>query len=103
MIYILEYSRNFYHARFYVGMCANGRLEMRVAEHRAGQGAKINAAAARNGIGMQPVLVFPQGNRSLEILIKRKHNTPRLIAKLRKQGLSGSWEGYSYKFMEAAS
>lgn len=36
MIYIIHFDSPYHHARHYVGFCAEGNLEQRLAQHRAG-------------------------------------------------------------------
>ena len=64
-------------AQFYVGWTERDP-EARLAEHRAGRGAKMLAAAAERGIRFDLVMTLP-GTRRLERRIKDHHNTPRLL------------------------
>ena len=85
-VYIIQFSRPFHHARFYVGYCANWRVDERLKEHRAGRGACICAAAVRNGISLSIVAVLP-GYREEELKIKQQKNTPRYVETLKRQGV----------------
>jgi len=55
--------------RHYVGYTTN--LPRRHAEHTNGQGAQIFKTAFNRKIGVSLVRVFPNGNKSLELFIKR--------------------------------
>lgn len=71
-------------AQHYVGFAPDGGVEERVAEHRAGTGARITAAAAAAGVAMQLVRVW-DGGRDLERRIKRQKMGPRLCPVCRDQ------------------
>jgi predicted GIY-YIG superfamily endonuclease len=88
MIYILEFQPAFHHARFYVGYCEADRLQERIEEHNKGYGAKITRAAKAAGIHLHLVTTFP-GDRKLERLIKRQKCTPKLVARIRRDGSYG--------------
>lgn len=89
MIYILEFSRPFHHARYYVGFCTDSRdYTKRIQEHRSGQGAKIVRAALAAGIDFSVVGLL-QGDRSRERSLKRMKNTPRLVRLMRKGKVKG--------------
>ena len=49
-IYLLHFSSPYRHARHYVGSTRGARIEQRLAEHQAGQGAVLTAHAARAGV-----------------------------------------------------
>lgn len=82
MLYLLKFSKPLgtdrHRAQHYLGFCEDGRLDERLAEHRAGQGARITAAAVRNGYDLQ-VVWTGRGNRKDERKLKRQHNHKRLI------------------------
>lgn len=90
-IYILEFSEplgsNRHSARFYLGYCEDDRLQMRLKEHYMGAGAKITRAAVQRGFGLRLVATFP-GDRELERKLKRQKNTPRIVQRLKKAGVS---------------
>lgn len=89
MIYILEFSRPFHHARYYVGFCADSRdYTKRLQEHRNGQGAKIVRAALSVGIDFSVVGLL-QGDRARERSLKRMKNTPRLVRLMRQGKVKG--------------
>lgn len=88
MIYILEFQPAFHHARFYVGFSESPDIQKRIDQHNKGTGAKICRAAVQQGHHLHLVTTFP-GDRTVERLIKRLHNTPRLVAKIRREGSYG--------------
>jgi hypothetical protein len=62
-------------ARHYLGWAAD--LDHRIAQHRAGQGARLMAAVATAGIGFVVARTW-SGGRDLERQLKRRHNSPQL-------------------------
>jgi predicted GIY-YIG superfamily endonuclease len=76
MIYILHFDTPYYHARHYIGYCADGTLEQRLARHRAGLGSRLMLAIELAGIGFTVALTHP-GDRRFERKIKLAKNTPR--------------------------
>lgn len=81
MLYLLEFSKpqgsRRHYASHYLGTCEDGRLEERLAEHRAGHGARITAAAVAIGAELR-VVWTGEGGRNEERLLKRQHNHKRL-------------------------
>lgn len=65
-------------ARTYIGHAFN--VEGRFHFHLAGKGAKITAAAAERGIGMEIVAIIP-GGYDLEQKIKAQKNTAKYLAR----------------------
>ncbi len=47
-VYLLHFSRPYYHARHYIGFST--RLEARIREHRRGQGSPLVAAVVESGL-----------------------------------------------------
>lgn len=82
MIYILKLKKplgNHKHrAQFYLGYCADGRLEDRLAEHRAGRGAAMTRAAVERNISFEVVLTLP-GGRDVERKLKSRNNHQKII------------------------
>jgi hypothetical protein len=85
-VYLLHFRRPYRHARHYLGFCA-GDVAIRVAAHQAGQGARLLAAVAQAGIGVDLVRTWP-GDRSFERRLKRRHNSPRLCPVCRPAALA---------------
>jgi hypothetical protein len=76
MIYIIRFKKPYYHARHYVGYCAEGALEERLTRHRAGQGSRLMRAIGIAGIDFTVAKTYP-GDRLLERRLKQSKNTPR--------------------------
>ena len=70
-------------AAHYIGTAHD--LDARLAEHRAGAGARITAAAAQRGIGFDVVRTWP-GGRDVERRIKRRKEGPKLCPVCRESG-----------------
>lgn len=62
-------------AQHYIGYC-RGSVEDRIAKHRNGNGAKLTAAAAENGIEMIVVRTW-SGGRDFERHLKAQKNAKR--------------------------
>lgn len=77
MIYVIHFDQPLAHANHYIGYCEDGRLDERIARHRAGNGAKILAALNRLDITYRIVHTLP-GTRDDERRIKNRKNAKRL-------------------------
>lgn len=66
-------------AQHYVGWCADGTLDQRLAEHRSGAGAKITAAAVQRGLALEVVTTLP-GDRTRERRLKQSGHFERYCA-----------------------
>jgi predicted GIY-YIG superfamily endonuclease len=81
MVYLLRFhqpvgsGRKF--VKYYLGYCADQRLDQRLAEHRAGQGARLVAAAIQLSIDFELVRLWPNATRQDERRLKRQHNHRR--------------------------
>jgi predicted GIY-YIG superfamily endonuclease len=84
MIYILHFDVPYYHARHYVGFCADNSLERRLEQHRSGNGARLMAAIELAGIEWTVALTHP-GDRKFERRLKRAKNTRRFCPLCRDQ------------------
>ena len=62
-------------ASHYLGWATD--VEARMAEHRAGRGARILAACVARGIGFEVVRTWAGVDRSFERRLKRQHNAWR--------------------------
>ena len=71
-VYLLHFDRSYRHARHYIGFTQN--LEQRLAEHRAGRGSPLIAAAIADGIDFQLAAIW-QGDRHAERRLHRQKNT----------------------------
>jgi predicted GIY-YIG superfamily endonuclease len=74
MIYLIHFSEPLSHARHYIGFVDGDidQVQARLAEHRAGWGAKILAECNRRGIAYDVVATRP-GDRAEERRLKRYH------------------------------
>ena len=63
-------SRPRMHARHYIGWTNGVSVETRLAQHRAGTGARILAAAAKREIEFHVVRTWPQTDRHFERKLK---------------------------------
>lgn len=85
-VYILEFSAalgnpNKTHgtAKYYLGYCADNRVEERLAEHRAGRGAFITAAAVEKGLELKLVMLIPGAARTEERRLKNMKSHKRVL------------------------
>ena len=76
MIYIIHFDEPYFHARHYVGYCAEGALEKRLVQHRQGRGSRLMLAIEIAGIEWT-VALTAAGDRHLERSLKRAKNTAR--------------------------
>jgi len=81
VVYLIHLSRPYRHARHYLGWTQN--LEQRLAEHRAGRGSPLLAAAIADGIELELAATWP-GDRHEERRLHRYHNTPRRLCPICK-------------------
>lgn len=65
-------SRPRMHARHYIGWTNGESVEVRLAQHRAGTGARILAAAVKRGIEFRVVRVWPDTDRHFERRLKNR-------------------------------
>lgn len=85
MIYVLGFTKKIGNtskahgtAQTYCGYCEDGRLNERLAEHRAGRGAAITRAVIEQGGDFNVLLTLP-GDRKTERAIKNRKNIKRLL------------------------
>jgi hypothetical protein len=71
IVYLLHFDRSYRHARHYIGFTQS--LEQRLAEHRAGRGSPLIAAAIADGIDFQLAAIW-QGDRHAERRLHRQKN-----------------------------
>ena len=83
-VYLIHFDEPYCHARHYLGSTYN--LEARLAEHRAGQGARLTQVIRDAGIDFKLARTW-EGGRDLERRLKRWHKSPDLcpICKALKQ------------------
>ena len=68
IVYLLHFDRSYRHARHYIGFTQN--LDQRLAEHRAGRGSPLIAAAIADGIEFQLAAIW-EGDRHDERRLHR--------------------------------
>jgi predicted GIY-YIG superfamily endonuclease len=74
-IYLLCFDRPYKHARHYLGFAAAATPDERIAEHRAGTGARLLAVVAAAGIGWTVARVWKGATRTDERALKNQKNT----------------------------
>jgi hypothetical protein len=72
IVYLLHFDRSYRHARHYIGFTQN--LDQRLADHRAGRGSPLIAAAIADGIDFQLAAMW-EGDRHDERRLHRQKNT----------------------------
>jgi predicted GIY-YIG superfamily endonuclease len=75
-VYILHIDPPYQHAKHYIGYTVRP-IKERVAEHLAGRGSPLVAAALAAGHSVTVSLKWVGGNRAWERYLKRKKETPR--------------------------
>lgn len=76
VVYLLHFSTPYKHAAHYLGFSTD--LVGRLAEHAAGQGARLTQVVKQAGIGWSLTRVWPNATRFDERRLKNKHASPRL-------------------------
>ena len=74
-IYLLHIEPPYKHARHYLGFTENG-VEVRLAEHRAGRGARLTQVAVDAGCQLMLVRTW-EGDRTQERKFKNQNHAPR--------------------------
>lgn len=74
-VYLLHFDRRYRHAGHYTGWAAN--IAARVAEHRAGRGARLVSVVVAAGIGFEVARVWPGADRHKERRLKRSGGAAR--------------------------
>lgn len=74
-VYLLHFDRAYKHARHYIGSTRS--LKRRIAEHKAGRGARIMEVVTKAGIGFSVARTW-KGGRKEERRLKNRHNAPQL-------------------------
>ncbi len=73
-VYLIHLATPMAHAKHYIGYAQD--VLARLAEHRAGTGARLLAVAGQRGIGFELVRMWP-GDRTFERKMKNRKNAPR--------------------------
>jgi predicted GIY-YIG superfamily endonuclease len=80
-VYLLHFDKPYKQARHYLGYADD--LEARLDRHKAGNGSRLVAVVAAQGIGFTLARTW-QGDRNLERRLKRMKMAPRLCPICRK-------------------
>jgi predicted GIY-YIG superfamily endonuclease len=75
VIYLLHFDQPYKHAKHYLGWTRD--LEQRLADHRAGSGARLMAVLAREGIGFTLARLWQPADRRRERQIKNQGGLSR--------------------------
>lgn len=86
ILYLLHFDVPIRHARHYLGITREGRLEARQEEHRSGHGAALTRSAFRARIGWTVAKVWENANFSLERDLKRRGHLHRHCPLCRETG-----------------
>jgi predicted GIY-YIG superfamily endonuclease len=81
-VYLLHFERPYRHARHYLGYAAD--LDMRLARHRAGRGARLVEVITEAGISFTLARTW-EGDRTMERRLKNRHASPRLCPLCRSE------------------
>jgi hypothetical protein len=76
-IYLIHFDRAYQHATHYLGWTGVGKLEDRLAAHRAGRGARLMEVVKNAGIDWKLARTW-QGDRNRERQLKRQGGKSRL-------------------------
>jgi len=85
MLYLLKFEPKFHHARYYFGYCKDGGFNRRFNQHLSGKGAKIIAAAIRQGHNIS-VAYTCEGTLQDEARLKKWNNNERVMKYLYRNG-----------------
>jgi predicted GIY-YIG superfamily endonuclease len=72
---LLHFDTPYRHARHYLGYAAD--LDVRLAQHRAGRGARLVEVITEAGISFTLARTW-EGDRTMERRLKNRHASPRL-------------------------
>ncbi len=87
-VYLLHFKRPYKHARHYIGYTTD--LAARLAEHRAGRGARLIAVITSAGIGFELARTW-SGGRGRERSLKRRHGASRFCPCCGVRPRTGRW------------
>lgn len=76
-VYLIHFDRPYKHARHYVGFTEADDVVERVAQHEAGNGARLLAVVAAAEIKFRVVRKWPGASRDFERRLKNARHTPR--------------------------
>ena len=81
--YLIHFDRPLGHAQHYLGYARD--VSARLADHRAGYGARLMQVVAEQGITWRLARTWPQGDRTLERRLKRWHKSCQLCPICREE------------------
>ena len=82
-MYVIHFDRPLLRVSHYVGWAKDAAAyERRMQRHRDGKGAKLLAELGRRGIGWRVVVIYPEGDRAMERMIKRHKSIPKAYCPL---------------------
>lgn len=70
-------------AQHYIGWAED--VDRRIAEHRAGRGARLTQVAKERGIDFAVVRIWEHAERTTERKLKNRHNAPKLCPICRRR------------------
>lgn len=89
--YLVHFSRPLRHARHYIGVTTRvDDIEARLAEHRAGRGARICAVAVAEGIDLVLARTWPNVPWRYEVRLKAQGGASRLCPLCKSLATSGT-------------
>lgn len=83
IVYLLHFDKPYYHAQHYLGYTRD--LESRIERHKGGNGSPLVAAVVNAGIDIVVARTW-SGDRNLERRLKNRHNTPRQLCPICRNG-----------------
>jgi len=91
-VYLLHFSRPLRHARHYIGQTTRADVMERIAEHRAGRGARITREAVAAGIELIVARVWADAPRRYERFLKKQGGARRIcpVCKAEAEAAKGS-------------
>ena len=90
-VYLIHFHTPYGHARHYLGWSSD--IPARIAEHIAGEGARLTQVVTEAGIGMVAVRFWPFGSRKLERQLKG-HHSPKLCPVCNPDGWQSTCAGH---------
>lgn len=70
-VYLIHFDKKLKHARHYMGKTSD--IKQRIADHKAGRGARILKVLLAKGIGWRVARIWHRADRTLERRLKQLH------------------------------
>ncbi|MBV9709088.1 MAG: endonuclease [Chloroflexi bacterium] len=96
-VYLLHFERRYKHAGHYLGYTHD--LATRLAQHRAGNGARLMEVITQAGIAWTVACVW-EGGRDVEMQLKRWHSGVRLCPLCRHKAVNANSSEMSVNMMK---